>query len=183
MKERFRRLLRPLRASEAKESTVGSLPPITKNSISGSKIAPSPAQSAVLASQRASTSSCRSPAPSTHSTSSLPSRDLWERARQKLSEKDQETIKGIITKHVASALVGVDLMPEVLIEATKAKQQKCEDKRWCFEFNGRTMKLRDRAERIIFWLDKFKAVGDIAVNADSVHAGLPWAGIRLLLQV
>lgn len=37
--------------------------------------------------------------------------------------------------------------------------------------------------KIVFWLSKFKDVGDIAVNFDPVHASLPWAGIRFLLQV
>lgn len=33
------------------------------------------------------------------------------------------------------------------------------------------------------WLDRLKQVGDIASNADPVHVGLPWAGIRVLLEV
>jgi hypothetical protein len=45
------------------------------------------------------------------------------------------------------------------------------------------VRLQDTADKIIVWLDKFKVVGDIAVNVDPMHAGLPWAGIRFLLQV
>ena len=45
------------------------------------------------------------------------------------------------------------------------------------------MRLRDEADNVMLWLDRFKQVGDIAVNADPIHAGLPWAGIRLLLEV
>ncbi len=36
---------------------------------------------------------------------------------------------------------------------------------------------------MLAWLDKFKQVGDVAVNFDPQHAALPWAGIRLLLEV
>lgn len=43
--------------------------------------------------------------------------------------------------------------------------------------------LRDQADKIIHWIDRFKAVGDVAVNADPIHAGLPWASLRLLLEV
>jgi hypothetical protein len=43
--------------------------------------------------------------------------------------------------------------------------------------------LREKADNIVKWLDRFKQVGDIASNTDPVHVGLPWAGIRLLLQV
>lgn len=48
---------------------------------------------------------------------------------------------------------------------------------------GRPVILREEADKVIVWLDRFKAVGDIAMNADPIHAGLPWAGIRLLLEV
>jgi len=37
--------------------------------------------------------------------------------------------------------------------------------------------------KIIKWIDLFKQVGDVAVQYDPVHAALPWAGVRFLLQV
>lgn len=38
-------------------------------------------------------------------------------------------------------------------------------------------------EKIIIWLDKFKAVGDMAMQYDPAHASLAWAGVRFLLRV
>lgn len=69
------------------------------------------------------------------------------------------------------------------LRAAKQKQRCCNKKKWTLTFGGRTITLKDEAEKIIGWLDRFKAVGDIAANADPVHVGLPWAGIRLLLEV
>jgi hypothetical protein len=74
-------------------------------------------------------------------------------------------------------------MPEALFKAAKAKQKLCEDKRWNFQFGSHTVSLRDAVDKVIVWLEKFKAIGDVAANADPIHAGLPWAGIRFLLQV
>ena len=37
--------------------------------------------------------------------------------------------------------------------------------------------------KVIRWIDLFKQVGDAAVQYDPVHAALPWAGVRFLLQV
>ena len=37
--------------------------------------------------------------------------------------------------------------------------------------------------KILRWVDKFKAIADITAQYDPVHAALPWAGFRLLLQV
>ncbi|MCJ1224751.1 hypothetical protein MMC12_001396, partial [Toensbergia leucococca] len=36
---------------------------------------------------------------------------------------------------------------------------------------------------MIKWIDIFKQVGDSAVQYDPVHAALPWAGVRFLLQI
>ena len=45
------------------------------------------------------------------------------------------------------------------------------------------MKPGKDADKVLLWLDRFKSVGDIAVNVDPIHAGLPWAAIRLLLEI
>lgn len=33
------------------------------------------------------------------------------------------------------------------------------------------------------WVNKFKEVVDVAIQYDPVHAALPWAAVRFLLQV
>jgi hypothetical protein len=38
-------------------------------------------------------------------------------------------------------------------------------------------------DKVVRFLDKFKAVGDVVANIDPFHAGLPWAGIRAILEV
>jgi hypothetical protein len=43
--------------------------------------------------------------------------------------------------------------------------------------------LRDVFEKLVRWIDLFKQIGDIAVQYDPTHASLPWAGVRLILQV
>ena len=45
------------------------------------------------------------------------------------------------------------------------------------------MIVRDLLEKIIKWLDHFKAIGDVGVQSDGAHAALPWAGVRFLLKV
>jgi hypothetical protein len=41
----------------------------------------------------------------------------------------------------------------------------------------------DLFAKIVKWIDLFKQVWDAAVQYDPVHASLPWAGVRFLLQV
>ena len=103
-------------------------------------------------------------------------RDLWGLAFEKLSLEDKEAMLSIMSSSK------LDILRHLHTAAVK-KRTDCEDRRWKFELNGRHIILRDVAEKIIFWIDKFKQIGDIAVNFDPVHALLPWAGLRFLLEV
>lgn len=72
---------------------------------------------------------------------------------------------------------------EQALAAAQEKQRLCLEKRWRFTFAGKEFILKDEADKVVSLLNRFKAVGDVAVNVDPIHAGLIWAGIRLLLEV
>ena len=64
------------------------------------------------------------------------------------------------------------------------KKQICLAKRWKFKNSkGEEIIVRDLLEKVIIWLDAFKAVGDVAMQYDAGHAALPWAPIRFLLGI
>jgi hypothetical protein len=96
-----------------------------------------------------------------------------------LSPQDQDTIQ----QHTVTNTTDVDALVQQALAATRQKQTTCQAKRWTFTFRGQTVVLREKADNIGKWLDRFKQVGDVASNVDPVHVGLPWAGIRLLLEV
>ncbi len=50
-------------------------------------------------------------------------------------------------------------------------------------FCGRELILRDKAAKLLAWLDVFKQVEDVAVNYDPQRFALPWAGMRFVLVV
>jgi hypothetical protein len=110
---------------------------------------------------------------------------LWNKAINRLSSDDQDAIREMqmeTRSHMPLFGNTKGLMDE-LIRLTRAKQAKCDEKVWKFTYRGNMIILRDVAEKTVSWLAKFKAFGDIAVNYDPVHASLPWAGVRILLQV
>jgi ankyrin repeat domain-containing protein 50 len=115
------------------------------------------------------------------SASTTKDKDLWFLAQHVLTDKEQEAIAYI------KQMQGSQKQPagsvEELISIARAKQDECERKFFKFRIGGHEVILRDVASRIVFWLDKFRAIGDIAANIDPVHTSLPWAGIRFLLQV
>lgn len=102
--------------------------------------------------------------------------DLWEKAAQTLSDDDKLQIDFSRTDWLV-------ILKDVL-HAVEVKKQKCKDKCWKYrKHNGDVVILRDVFEKMVGWVNKFKEVGDVAVQYDPAHACLPWAGIRLLLQV
>jgi len=71
-----------------------------------------------------------------------------------------------------------------LVEVTNKSKQKCIDKRWRYtRESGEKVIFVDLFSKIAKWIDLFKQVGDTIVQYDPVHAALPWAGVRFLLQV
>lgn len=77
----------------------------------------------------------------------------------------------------------IDLALEQALAAAKEKQRYCIEKRWTFTFAERTVVVKEEADKVVGWLNRFTAVGDVVANVDPMHVGLPWAGIRVLLKV
>lgn len=105
------------------------------------------------------------------------SSDLWAAALKTLREEDRKAV----------AFDGQDklyVLSDLGQLVTDAKEN-CIKKRWRFHRpgDGQTVILRDLFSKIAVWIDRFKEIGDIAIQYDPVHAALPWAGIRFLLQV
>jgi hypothetical protein len=104
------------------------------------------------------------------------SENLWQKALDTLDEdtKNYLDYQNAVKRDVLAAL----------LRTAQEKRSLCLRKRWKFKkSNGQEVVLRDVVEKIIIWLDKFKAVGDIAMQYDPAHASLAWAGVRFLLRV
>lgn len=104
---------------------------------------------------------------------------LLERSLQRLGEDEQK----ILQQYTSHATKDVGAVLQSVLDAARGKQRLCESEQWTFTFSGRTLVLRNEAEKIVKWLDRFKAAGDVVANADPIHVGLPWAGVRMLLEV
>jgi ankyrin repeat domain-containing protein 50 len=115
------------------------------------------------------------------STSKPPTRDLWADALKNLSPDDREAIQRF--QPTSNTQQPFAETMEELLRMTREVQAKCKAKVYKIPFGVKDVILRDVAGKMIFWLNKFKDIGDIAVNFDPIHASLPWAGVRLLLQV
>ena len=104
---------------------------------------------------------------------------LLERSLQQLSNDERR----ILRQHTCQASEEVSTVLQRALETAKDKQNLCERKKWTFAFCDRTLILQDEAKKIVNWLDRFKAIGDAAASADPIHIGLPWAGVRMPIEV
>lgn len=68
-------------------------------------------------------------------------------------------------------------------ETTWHLQEACKDQSWHWRYRGRQIYLRGEADKILNLLDRIKSIGDVVANVDPVHVGLPWVGIRIILEV
>lgn len=110
------------------------------------------------------------------STSLAAKRDYWQLALASLEPKSRKSLSSASTSKLDVATAA--------LKAAQGKRETCLKERWQFKkSNGEIIIVRDVLEKIVKWVNKFKEVGDNAVQYDTAHAALPWAGVRFLLLV
>lgn len=100
-------------------------------------------------------------------------------ALEALGRDDRHAIRGLLPANATS----IDTAVQEAQNIAKELQRQCAEERWTCQVKGRTVYLSDHVDKVLQLLDKVKSAGDVAVSADPVHAGLPWAGIRIILEV
>ena len=76
------------------------------------------------------------------------------------------------------------LVLEDLLKVVAQKKEVCDRKKWRYtRANGQVVEVREVLDKVVDRVKQFRDIGDEAVQFDPVHAALPWAGVRLLLQV
>lgn len=68
-------------------------------------------------------------------------------------------------------------------DAVQKQKEVVDAKSWKYTKDGEQIVLRDVADKLINWVDRFKAIGNVVASFDPIHAALPWAGCRFLLEV
>lgn len=103
-------------------------------------------------------------------------------AVQQLQEKDAHTVEQI--KAIQRAAVGVgdtDLITQ-LVTATEDRQKTLEAKRWKIVVGSKEVVVWEQFNRIIKYVSLFKDISSAAASLDPLHAGIPLAGLCLLMQ-
>ena len=99
--------------------------------------------------------------------------ELWKEAYNKLPDEYKEDLDNLNNLQVL----------QKLLETASEAQNKCAERQWSIPWGGKQINVREKAEKLLAWITKFRAIGDIAMQYDPVHAALPWAGVRFILTV
>jgi hypothetical protein len=118
--------------------------------------------------------------PSTDVARTMHGSSILADALEALDPDDREMISTLL---LPTNAVSVDTAFKEVHARTKELQKRCAIKRWSWSYKGRRVYLSNQVDKVVQLLDKFKAVGDVVANVDPVHVGLPWAGIRAILEV
>lgn len=103
---------------------------------------------------------------------------LWDEAYLTLSEEERKLLD-LDTKSADRQQVFRDIFASV-----RKQSDDCLSKRWVIPGRaGKEIIVRDVCNKILHWIKQFSSVVDVAVQFDPGHSALPWAGVRLLLQV
>ena len=86
-------------------------------------------------------------------------------------------------KEYASCREGPGMALDATYRAAENKRKDYENKAFFWTVRGRKIELRVLANNVVKFMDKFKDLGDLLSSLDPIHAGLPWAGIKILLEV
>lgn len=101
---------------------------------------------------------------------------LWDKALKGLSIEDQKTFN--VQRSDKRQVL------EEIVKAVNDQSDRCLQRRWTVQGrHGRKIVIRDVCAKMASGIKKFVEVVDVAVNYDPVHSALPWAGIRVFLQV
>jgi hypothetical protein len=104
-----------------------------------------------------------------------PADSLWEKAVEALDDEDK--------RYVDFNQEGKLAILKDVLNAAEEKKRTCLEKRWKYKKGDKEIIIRDQLEKVVEWVNKFKEIGDNAVQYDPAHAALPWAGVRFFLQV
>jgi hypothetical protein len=116
---------------------------------------------------------------------------LWDRAYETFAQKNpglDGAFREILSTESASSpglLTSKNYADKEkqLSALLKAQVERMESREWKIKLGRKTIKIRKQVEGIIKILSTVKDLGTQAATLDPVHAGLPVAGIYLILSV
>ena len=100
-------------------------------------------------------------------------------ALEALDQENREIVRSLLPTNATS----IDAAFGEAHSCATELQRQYATRRSSWECRGHRVYLSDQVDKVLQLLDKFKFVGDAISSVDPVHIGLPWAGIRTIIEV
>lgn len=121
--------------------------------------------------------------PTTGTTASnLAKKDYWQLALDEL-KTDKDFPERVLAAVQQAATQGGSNLSEQLLIATERSRKALLERQWKIAMGNKEIVIREQLEKILKAVQVFKDLGSTAAIIDPVHAGLPWAGLCLLMEV
>jgi hypothetical protein len=114
--------------------------------------------------------------------SNLAKKDYWQLALDEL-KTDKDFPEKVLAAVQQVATQGGSNLSEQLLIATERSRKALLERQWKIEIGNKEIVIREQLEKILKAVQLFKDLGSAAARIDPVHAGLPWAGLCLLMEV
>ncbi|KAL1634866.1 hypothetical protein SLS58_010495 [Diplodia intermedia] len=109
--------------------------------------------------------------PSPPGVSTPTEENLWNQAKDTLDRSEKDALAKFPSSERGEQLGEI-------LRLVESKKNDYESRATKFQND----KLRDIYGNIALWVKRFESVGNVVASYDPVHAALPWAGVRLILQ-
>ena len=100
---------------------------------------------------------------------------LSAEAVQALDKQDKCCLESLVDRQPTR-------LEDVVFVVDKKRQEYLDSRLQIKTQSGKVIYVRDMLDGIAGWLDKFKQIGDVAIQVDQIHAAPAWAVVRFLLQ-
>lgn len=109
---------------------------------------------------------------------------IWSLAHKKLRETQPELLTAFetILQDDCPIPPGASGQERMSI-AVETKKSAMIEKQWMIKFMNQKIKVREQIHRIVKVVQTAQALGSAVAGLDPVHAGLPWAGVCVILTV
>jgi hypothetical protein len=118
------------------------------------------------------------------SRQSQPSCELWDQALEKVRLDNPglvEEYEKMLTRE--SGITETASRNEQMQKIIKLRLRAMQSRQWEVKVGGIDIKVREQIDRIVGVISAIRDVGSSVAALDPVHAGIPWAGVCVLLSV
>lgn len=114
----------------------------------------------------------------------LPKECIWSLAYEQLRETKPDLLIAFetILQDDCPIPPGASAQEKLSI-AVATKKSAMIDKEWMIRFKNQKIKIREQIHRIVKVVQTAQALGSAVASLDPLHAGLPWAGVCVILTV